>query len=185
MIQPSKIERMRRKSHAAQPGHSLSATSLDARLDVVQRRLIDANMRRRHRFIYAQSHASKLERRNPEQELDMQEENSSAAQIVDMPHTHAHSVVAESQIPVKSAHTSQKPSKDIITDTTASEVNVSIHSQIPTTSTPSQHARTEISTTASKFFYPASPAIGETNFRCPCCCLPQLSEVASQRHKWK
>ena len=153
-------------------------------MDNVQSRLVNANLRRRHRFVYAQSHASKLERED--RPLIRSLAVSQSEQNASKSHVEQTTTISGPAKVVEGAGTFLQQLKGPLTDTTASEMNVPIQSQMPSR-TPSQKSRTDISTTASKIDYPAPPELDPrtATFRCPCCCLPQLSEVATESVKWK
>lgn len=185
---PKKIEMLRTRTFATHREPNPPTTGLDLPLDVVQTRLITANLRRRHRFLYAQRHAIKLERQAAEHESTIREEASRhAVQARIAPETTSQNLATGSPNPAQTAHTSSKARKGVLTDTTASEVVDSIRDIRPKQETPSQQARSEISTTASKIVYPTPPEIDPRppSFRCPCCCLPLLSDIAIHSNKWR
>lgn len=178
---PSQIEQLRvaRRSQSPTSGPAFH-------LDTVQERLITANLRRRHRFLYAQRHASKLERHTQEYESSLRNATKLHANQV----AEASELEAEDNVTSKTTQTGiEFPTipKGVLTNTTASEVVTPIRYSIPRRTAPSQQARTEISTTASKLVYPTGPEIkpSASTFQCPCCCMPLLSDVAIQSNKWR
>lgn len=185
---PKKIEMLRTGTCATHREPNPPTTGLDLHLDVVQTRLINANLRRRHRFLYAQTHATKLEPQAVGHESTIREEASRhAAQAMKAPETTGQNLATDPPNPAQIAHISSKARKGVLTDTTASEVVDSIRDIRPKQATPSQQARSEISTTASKIVYPTPPRIDPRppSFRCPCCCLPLLSDIAIHPNKWR
>lgn len=152
---------------------------LGAGIDAIQSRLISVNLRRRHRFHYAQRHASKLEYSTG---TFASSKSRNADKGVSPKSGNADSTVVSRSVAVTTTQ-----AKNTMTNTTASEVALSVKNQIPKPQSPSQQARTEISTTATRIVYPGPPAIDpqDTSFRCPCCCLPLESEIGRSHNKWR
>lgn len=146
-------------------------------LNTVQQRLVDANLRRRNRFMYAQNHARKL--------AGCQE--SSTPKVI----TNHGSVYQpdeetsiEPQQPVEETASTQNqnaaamdrskisPNALEMTATTASTVGTAIIFDSINTATAPRQTMTQVSSTGSKLTYPNPPQIGggQNSFRCPCCC---------------
>lgn len=167
-------------------------------LTAIQDRLIIANLRRRNRFLYAQRHARKLaaeaEPQNAPQEYDMPimvedhgepepEEEIIAEleeQASDPIETLAQVIVETTLEPVIET---QPP---ILSATSASGMTQAIDPGFIHNVTPSQVAKTEITTTSAKIAYPKPPAmpLGMRHFKCPCCCQA-LPEMYREPSLWK
>lgn len=153
-------------------------------LDRAQRRLIVANLRRRHRFQYAQKHASRLSARQLE----------SIPAIPDIPRPkptepkELEPLDKTGDTPPNAVDTQQRPTahSERKTDTTVSGIQPSGINLTPNSATQSQRVRTEISTTASKVEYPKPPkdAQKERPFRCPCCCQ-MIPAMFAEPERWK
>ena len=178
---PKRIEQIRKQHSAAISGSPQPKGTPGEILNNVQSRLVNANLRRRHRFVYAQRHDSKREGRPLIHPLAV----SQSKQIPSKSQAEQSGTISGPAKAVEGAGNESQQPKDTLTDTTASKIDVPIQSQMPTR-TPSQKSRTDISTTASNIEYPKPPKLDpeSAQFKCPCCCLPQLSEVAKDV-KWR
>ncbi|EHK47195.1 hypothetical protein TRIATDRAFT_90783 [Trichoderma atroviride IMI 206040] len=187
-----------RGMEAGRSDHAINPNNLTATQD----RLIIANLRRRNRFLYAQRHARKLaaeaEPQNAPQEYQLQddvpimmedhgepepEEDIIAEleeQASDPVETPAQVVVETGLEPVVET---QPP---ILSATSASGMTQAIDPGLVHNVTPSQVAKTEITTTSAKIAYPKPPAmpLGMRHFKCPCCCQT-LPEMYRQPSLWK
>ncbi|KAL3462602.1 hypothetical protein BJX64DRAFT_259031 [Aspergillus heterothallicus] len=140
-------------------------------LDPIQRRLIDANLLRRHRFLYAQKHSQKL---GPHKNVHGTLLNKAAPVILQ------HAQSGGSQAP--SAYPKEGQSVPAQSTTTATMVDEPV--QLPPkraiTST------TVVSVTTSRISYPRPPSTYQQHkvFSCPCCCQILPSTVA-QGNRWK
>lgn len=106
---PKKIEMLRTGTCATHREPNPPTTGLDLHLDVVQTRLINTNLRRRHRFLYAQTHATKLERQAVKHESSIREEASRhAAQAMKVPETTSQNLATDPLIPLKQHISLQK-----------------------------------------------------------------------------
>ncbi|KAK1248992.1 hypothetical protein MKX08_007212 [Trichoderma sp. CBMAI-0020] len=148
-------------------------------LTAIQDRLIIANLRRRNRFLYAQRHARKLaaeaEPQNAPQEYQLQDdmpimvqdhgEQEAEEEIIAEPEeqtpdpieTPAQVVVETALEPVVET---QPP---ILSATSASGMTQAIDPGLIHNVTPSQVAKTEITTTSAKIAYPKPPAMPPGN----------------------
>ncbi|KAK2590082.1 hypothetical protein QQS21_012243 [Conoideocrella luteorostrata] len=156
----------------------------------------------RNRFLYAQRHARKLaaeaEPQNAPQRFqfgdDMpiivvdQREPKPEEDIVPEPEEQASEAIkAPAQVVVKTvpepALETQPP---ILSATSASGMTQAIDPGFIHNVTPSQVAKTEITTTSAKIAYPKPPAmpLGMRFFKCPCCCQ-SLPEMYRQPSLWK
>ena len=178
------------------PRDSTVNFSLDAEsLSLVQKRLIRANLKRRNRFVYAQRHAEKLEARpmgSTQISIPNQEVVSSAMEGPKPADNEGHA-----QRTVESTEVGQKPvghgKSQItaphaaeVTDTTASAVGTASLADPTKISTPSQQAKTEVSTTGSRLNYPRPPRVeaGRKSFKCPCCCQT-LPKLFAEGRRWR
>ena len=173
------LENFRRNEFTGYHTPSRLKINLGAGIDAIQSRLVSVNLRRRHRFHYAQRHASKLE-------YPTGTSAASKSQNTDKGFS-PESRNANSTAVFRPGAVTSAQLKNAMTNTTASEVAVSVQNLISKPQTPSQQARTEISTTATRIIYPGPPAMDpqDTSFRCPCCCLPLESEIALSFNKWR
>lgn len=178
------LEQVKCRLRSSSPIGDHLQISIETPLSSVQKRLIDANLRRRHRFVYAQNHALKLERQDAGHEFSIYDSSDSDVKTNDII-----GIAIEGQRRPSSKQAASRLNKDTVTITTASAVAVPIENLMPAKLTPSQRAKTEISTTGSKIVYPAPPEVEMASalFRCPCCCLPQPSEIARplRRNRWR
>lgn len=158
-----------------------------AQLSTAQQHLIDANLRRRNRFIYAQRHARKLapfrlsSTQGPVQKLG----------VINQPNRGPNIVLAGSRArppspgakPVSAASALSVTRSDAtrITDTTASAISTPFIFNISAPST----VMSQVSSTGSKTSYPNPPhSKGLNSFKCPCCCLP-LPVTFSEDDRWR
>ncbi|KKP04139.1 hypothetical protein THAR02_03731 [Trichoderma harzianum] len=167
-------------------------------LTAIQDRLIIANLRRRNRFLYAQRHARKLaaeaEPQNAPQEYDMpmmvedHGEPEPAEKMTTEPEEQAYDPIETlDQVVVETAlEPVVETQPPILSATSASGMTQAIDPGFIHNVTPSQVAKTEITTTSAKIAYPKPPAmpLGMRHFKCPCCCQA-LPEMYRQPSLWK
>lgn len=154
-------------------------------LSTVQKRLIQANLQRRNRFLYAQRHSRRIGVIKISPETVGLMSGQSAVMDPKKP------VEAPSEEPVSSkrlidiARGPQTPhTVQTVTSTTASAVQGSIAlSQKPKSS---QGALTQVSSTGSRIVYPHPPTLkkGVSTFKCPCCCQ-SLPTMFAEGGRWK
>ncbi|OGM44697.1 hypothetical protein ABOM_007418 [Aspergillus bombycis] len=148
-----------------------------AALDPIQLRLIDANLRRRGRFLYAQKHARKLGLGShigdcvPPLQISGQENQG--------PRSHVSLTIRAPKM------TAPDPGNDepAQSTTTATAVDTPLElTQKQEVKTPT----TVISITSSQIRYPRPPPISDaqTVFTCPCCCQ-SIPVLISRGNKWK
>lgn len=141
-------------------------------LSKITKRLIEANLRRRNRFLYAQLHAETLSNRVKAQDSESQ----------DTLHT-----MKPSRSPILSVPAGRKDVKEepvnVESTTTATAVQGMIIMPAHQTIKP---VTTVISVTTSRIRYPNPPAVkmDQTIFQCPCCCQV-LPIAASSGNLWK
>lgn len=140
-------------------------------LTEVQKRLIDANIKRRNRFIYAQTHAEHLgmARHRPQSH-----------------HAVSQNIAAgHSEDPMQSKSRTNLPTRsEVGTTTTATAIdNPSI---LDVTRFRLPGATTVMSSTVVKIKYPRPPEMKKDAklFKCPCCCQALPAELA-ENEKWK
>ena len=163
--------------------HSYAGDTLDlAGLNAIQLRLIDCNLKRRNRFIYAQTHARGLDddswRRDPSEgrtpRLSQSHLGSSKAETPGSGHPLSESKDGLHEHPGP-AGTSASGATDVDT-------------QYKKAIAP-QGAPTELSTTVNKLVYPKPPRHNEDAhlFRCPCCCIAYPVDMADSKNqtRWK
>ncbi|KAI9043959.1 ribonuclease H family protein [Aspergillus affinis] len=162
--------------------HSSMTTLKEARmnktaLDPIQLRLIDANLRRRGRFLYAQKHARKLGFG-----LHMGDSAPplhSSGQVNQGPRSHAALTIRAPKM------TAREPGYDELAQSTTTATAV----DAPLELVQKQEAKTPttvISITSSQIRYPRPPPISDaqTVFTCPCCCQ-SIPVTISRGNKWK
>jgi hypothetical protein len=153
--------------------------------DKVQQRLIRCNLRRRHRFIYAQRHAGELERvRQAPKPTEMVARISQKAERHTLNPGDRASRRVEN-VPQADANLSAQPGASEKTGTTASAISES-HA-LPKDPILSQTAPTQVSATATRIDYPRPPLEaqkGALSFQCPCCCQTFPAMIAKDSH-WK
>lgn len=171
-------------------------------LTATQDRLIIANLRRRNRFLYAQRHARKLaaevEPQNAPQEFRLGDdmpimvedhgEPEPEEEIIAEPEEQAcDPIETPAQVVV---NTATKPVVEtqlpILSVASGSGMTQAIDPGFIYNVTPSQVAKTEITTTSAKIAYPKPPVmpLGMRFFKCPCCCQT-LPEMYRQPSLWK
>ncbi|KAK6514018.1 hypothetical protein TWF506_008446 [Arthrobotrys conoides] len=164
----------------------------DGQLTPIQSRLVEANLRRWHRFSYAKLHSKKLARADtalmeaiPENSApafeDKPQDNSKPAVSFNIPGT---DLVSEVLIVAPEDQPPRAFSVIAPTATTAAsaiEDNIIIPDK-PMTRTPA----TVISRISSKIAYPRPPNVSRyhTVFKCPCC-LQSLPVAYTERSQWK
>ncbi|KAL5091748.1 hypothetical protein Trisim1_002560 [Trichoderma cf. simile WF8] len=168
-------------------------------LTAIQDRLIIANLRRRNRFLYAQRHARKLaaeaEPQNAPQEYQLEDDMPIRVQepepeekIITEPEEQASDPIETlAQVVVETAlEPVVETQPPILSATSASGMTQAIDPGFIHNVTPSQVAKTEITTTSAKIAYPKPPVIplGMRQFKCPCCCQA-LPEMYRQPSLWK
>ena len=172
--------------------------SPDFRLDPIQRRLIEANLRRRNRFVYAQRHAASL---NPKRKLpDEAAIETTGVSLLSLPYSWISAVVqpavaitqlSQSMLRRPTAVNTEEVRRrgqlswpEVKPGTSASRITD--YRPPKPTSTPSLGATTQMSTTLTKVVYPRPPevAIGARVFKCPCCCQSLPTEL-SIGDRWK
>lgn len=173
-------------------------------LTPVQERLIDANLRRRNRFMYAQRHARKLA-----QEASSSERRQFALGDTDDPvaipdaddvsqvsgeddyrREQKQAAGDKPSAPAGGRHDNgleaPVPRTEILTATSASAMDRPVEPVPRLPATASQAAKTHITTTAAKIKYPKppQPREGQRYFQCPCC-AQALPEMFRETTMWK
>ncbi|PNP40737.1 hypothetical protein THARTR1_11239 [Trichoderma harzianum] len=159
-------------------------------LSLVQSQLINGNLKRRHRFLYAQRHSTGLGLAPPPVPAPKTTASERASESIQLEaHVQNKSEIVEkstdstSQTAVDApAENSHNPS--VRTGTSAS--GVTDLRELPQNSVPSQGATTQMSTTVIKLDYPYPPKMNDDAlvFRCPCCCQV-LPAMMADKNRWK
>lgn len=161
-----------------------------SKLSDLQRRLIDANLRRRHQFLLAQRRSGG---RKAAQELEPHPVLEITPPVGDAPETYAQPV--RSQNPEDSL---DQPSASFINDKTpllaptisgasrASTAEGTLNFAPDKQYTP-EVTKTQITSIASDAEFPEPPVMPEdrTIFQCPCCCQSLHVETFKDRKLWK
>jgi hypothetical protein len=159
-------------------------------LSPVQERLILANLRRRNRFVYAQRHARKLAFNAPSHESKFvfsgTDRFSFLLESDDVGQRRNHPEAMGQAIPGGVDITPAPRHHPLLTATSASAAGTQIQPLTQKITTPSQVAKTNITSTAAKVVYPRPPRLrdGLRYFQCPCCCQT-LPEMFQQDTLWK
>lgn len=161
--------------------HPTSGAPVSGPLTEIQRRLIHTNMKRRNRFIYAQSHSLGL---SPAHVNRVKSEATAATATIESPvaqHSSKYRDLADMNPKVGDDGVPQTRQ----TVTTASAISDSfakdtLHAPPPTGTS------TMLSTTVGSLEYPRPPRLKETArvFRCPCCCQTLPADMATPS-RWK
>jgi hypothetical protein len=170
-----------RPTKMGNPGGQLELNLLGG----VQRRLIEANLRRRNRFLYAQRHSRRIGVVKALNEpIDLAVEQSATIEG-----TKAAEAPPEEPIPsrklIEKARGRRTPhAVQTVTSTAASAAEGSI--ALPQKQTPSQGAMSQLSSIGSKIVYPHPPRLkkGVNIFKCPCCCQ-SLPTMFAKGGRWK
>ncbi|KAF2025169.1 hypothetical protein EK21DRAFT_93497 [Setomelanomma holmii] len=166
---------------------TMKAKDLEDRLTMVQRRLILANLRRRHRFTYSWLHAKKMVRFRPAPPTIA----VPALDLVPVSTINYGDVEAEVSISHEESiemplETQESETVAGLSDTTATALATETAQDLAKISTPSQQAVTEISMTGARVKYPRPPKMrpGAQVFKCPCCSLT-LPVSFSEARRWR
>lgn len=163
-----------------------SEDQIDPRkLTKVQQRLINCNLKRRNRLIYAQKHSKRLnpDLMNSAFAIDLGGDLKPSDSELDQVKDPAREESSEAQV-----LTDTSPSKPSVgpggTVTTATVVSSTL--TIRPGAVPSQAATTQVSSTGSRLTYPNPPRIkeGARVFKCPCCCQT-LPTMMSEGGRWR
>lgn len=165
------------------PGQEQTSNSIleefnQARLTAIQLRLIDANLRRRNRFLYAQKHAEKLSLRTRARiDSPVRVEGPVALPL----NLHRPPTISGETTLTKDSVTDELVTQSATTATVLDHPVV-----LPPRETATQAATTVLSVTTSRISYPAPPPIRNNQgiFRCPCCCQ-SLPATVGQGRQWK
>lgn len=141
-------------------------------LDEIQARLVTANLRRRHRFLYAQKHS-----------LKMKPYHVTALRHIVPPETSHSGVDDPEQLPHTTAIGSSLPER-ILTELTSTEASTPEGPIVMASK--SAASSTVVSSTSVTVKYPNPPKIaeGQAYVKCPCCCIP-LSSSDLKGRKWR
>ncbi|RSL91863.1 hypothetical protein CEP51_000030 [Fusarium floridanum] len=153
-------------------------------LSTVQKRLIEANLKRRHRFVIAQKHSRKLRQRSPQPSTDGHgpeddvpsrgEDNEETPQSGQPLGTGAKQV----------KHPRAPPTRSGVTTASTAEGTLQYEGKrryVPGV------ARTQITALAEDAEFPRPPPNpeGRRIVKCPCCCQSILAEEMKATKKWK
>ncbi|KAK9777056.1 hypothetical protein AB5N19_12413 [Seiridium cardinale] len=164
-------------------GHWLVDTD---HLTPIQERLVEANLRRRNRFRYAQRHAQKLaldaDRVKGKCGIPQLDNPMPMNAVTPFQRTRNLVVLTGANAPNEDA----THCPIVLSATTASAVGTQIQDLPRQMPTPSQLAKTAITAIAAHVKYPRPPRLREglRYFQCPCCCK-DLPELFHQQTQWK
>lgn len=148
------------------------------RLTAIQLRLIDANIRRRNRFLYAQRHALKLGLRSRARNDVLFKMKGSITLPLDL---HRPSTASGGTTWMTENIPGDPPDQETTTATIPENPVI-----LPPKEVVTPAATTVLSVTTSRISYPAPPPIRNNQgiFRCPCCCQ-SLPAATGQGRQWK
>ncbi|CZR67280.1 uncharacterized protein PAC_17179 [Phialocephala subalpina] len=152
-------------------------------LSEIQRRLIDANLHRRNRFLYSQRHSEKLAYDIKESSQGHHSPPPSLASLQKLGHWPDKAIAAIGNN-VKQDRATQEILEEITKSTTTASL---IEDPIVFPGAgPAESAVTGVSSTISKVQYPKAPNIRNnmSSFKCPCCCQT-LPRTVSLGKRWK
>ena len=159
----------------------------DVNLTEVQLRLVEANLRRSHRFAYSRKHASESEGLSHQPEVfanrDVRRETKSGT---DEPFTNK-SMLSDLMTDGsgKGNRLRNRHEAGTFTETVESDVDTETIKDTLEFTARSEQAVTDISTTGLSIRYPKPPhKEGATLFTCPCCCV-SLPIIFSQPRRWR
>ena len=160
------------------------------KLNEIQSRLINCNLKRRNRFLYAQRHSQRLDTTSLTQ-LHPQKaaEKEATSSQEPTPKARQQQEPEELRVSVQNPTPFTKPERRLLiesvkTGTSASGVTDLL--PLPQNPVPSQAASTHLSTTAINLDYPYPPNMTDNAllFRCPCCCQA-LPVMFSLKNRWR
>jgi hypothetical protein len=151
---------------------------LSPHLSKEQEHLINANLRRRHRFVCARKHGKRLTHRAPLQALNVESEKTKVWPGKQQGSEKSATVSANVNNDAK------KPTPDMA-GMTATSVSAGPVIFDPESLERQPMAATVVSTTVQKLEYPRAPPVyGMIGFTCPCC-LQTLPSALTERHRWR
>ncbi|KAJ5718314.1 hypothetical protein N7488_003960 [Penicillium malachiteum] len=149
-----------------------------SKLSDVQMRLIDCNLRRRNRFLYAQKHSRGLAPVKMDSQVQIQMMQSTEISVKREAKTTHGSISSQKEVDIRTVTT-------LRTGTSASAMSASFlfptaDQMMPSTSS------SIMSSTIIDLDYPRPPKIMNPShiFRCPCCC-ESLPVAMANRNKWR
>ncbi|OTA57630.1 hypothetical protein K449DRAFT_131949 [Hypoxylon sp. EC38] len=152
-------------------------------ITTAQVRLIEANLRRRNRFLYFQTHSEKL---SLDRTISGQASNKRPGAKPDA--TKLPTLAPSSRDPVAPTDPAVTPDPTpLLTDTNASELITKSGVSPTAVPTPSHIAPSQVtSVVAGKVVYPQPPPLptGHQSFKCPCCCQ-SLPTIFRDKKIWK
>lgn len=169
--------------------HGDTTVEVHDQLTPIQLRLINVNLRRRNRFLYARKHAQNLRTKAQVQEDSphfIEEAEGGLAQDVEDEVGHFNTIHLDQPTGPPQTLPDQKrgvlkdrePYADDSTATKLETVTELLEERLPATDS-------QITSTVSKIRYPYPPKIqpGVKFFRCPCCCQT-LDRAIAVGHRW-
>ncbi|KAK5200380.1 hypothetical protein LTR92_000923 [Exophiala xenobiotica] len=170
--------------------HPDTAVGVHDHLTPIQLRLINVNLLRRNRFIYAQTHAQYLLARAEVQQGSLpllDESKGSLAQSSEDKGGHSHTVPTGQLAGPSPDLLGQKgePVKDVEARADASTAT-KLETATEILEKRLQGSESQMTSTAAKIRYPYPPRIrpGVKFFRCPCCCQT-LDRAIAEGHRWR
>lgn len=154
-----------------------SKAKLDSeRLSPIQLRLIDANLKRRNRFIYAQKHSQKLDNNSGHPKNTPKGKFRLAKHL-------RHFDLAQTAFLKNEDNALARDDPQTQSTTTATVVDEQI--EIPSAQV-IRAATTVVSVTSSRITYPKCPPLHDHQmlFTCPCCCQSLPASIGRGNH-WK
>ncbi|RSL76302.1 hypothetical protein CEP51_010085 [Fusarium floridanum] len=165
--------------------HTFSSDQIDPnKLSTVQLRLINCNLKRRNRFLYAQRHSEALDASSHTRVPSGEVTDKGKAPEQPEPESRLQQEPEKPPKPVSAKPVDLLHNPSVKTGTSAS--GVTDLPLLPQNPVPSQAATTQLSTTVIKLDYPHPPEVNEGAlvFRCPCCCRV-LPSMMLDKNRWK
>ncbi|KAL7957083.1 hypothetical protein V8C34DRAFT_325613 [Trichoderma compactum] len=165
-----------------------------SRLNEIQKRLIDANLRRRHNFLEAQKQSQRLKRKAQPKMLDRQRSDGDTLKFSESgltTHTLAQSKTSapldnEYQETKSTALPAATTGSHIGASTVEESAQLNLHVANSQQRAPSM-VRSQISLIATDAEFPKPPAPSKYHgmFKCPCCCQSLPSQDFARPDKWR
>ncbi|KAL6690223.1 hypothetical protein J3F84DRAFT_405364 [Trichoderma pleuroticola] len=163
-----------------------------SRLNEIQKRLIDANLRRRHSFLEAQKHSQRLKRKAQPKMLDQQQSDGDTPKLSESGLTTQASAQCKTSAPLENENRATKSTalpavtSHIGASTVEGSVQLNLHAANGQQRV-SSIARSQISLIATDTEFPKPPAPFKYHgmFKCPCCCQSLPSEDFARPDKWR
>lgn len=159
-----------------------------SKLTEIQKRLIDANLRRRHHFLVAQKQSQRLKQTaQSRMPIDEQQSEANASKFTENVPT----AQPKTPAPLENEYQRTK-SKAPPTVASSSKVASTIAGTLPSNlaeyqqrATTTAYSKISFIAANTEFPKPPSSSRNQPTFKCPCCCQPLPSEDFTSPSRWK